>query len=155
MTGPEWEKLVKDLMAKLHTQCKEFVEDTGGQPPLLIQVFSDRRELIDMMTYLDDKDLMEVMIKAYQMQEGVIGTIFVSEAWMAVFDKETEFVRPVNSPDREEVLFFLAEGKGGTFAARALMTRDEKDKVTVGPLQHMSEPGEKITGRFVGNQFKN
>jgi hypothetical protein len=61
----------------------------------------------------------------------------------------------VNSPDREEVLFFLAEGKGGTFAARALMTRDEKDKVTVGPLQHMSEPGEKITGRFVGNQFKN
>lgn len=162
---PELKKIILDNLHSIHDKAKKIVEQTGGHPPILFLLRDSDAEAIDFSTYIEDKDLMAVMIKAYQDQDDVDGSILLTEAWVLKIDTNSEEgkrlekslepqIMPSESPDREEVLFYMVETRGGDIAAQAPITREGK-KTIVGDLQVINPEGkdDRLTGRFVGGTF--
>ena len=156
----ELRTILTNALEKCYQQGKKHMEETGGHPALIVLLFKDRVETIDLSMYIEDKELMAMMKQAYIEKDGVNGTIFMSEAWVLKLDKDSAegkrlaegkepTLKPSESPDREEVLFFLAEAPGGSLAANAPIIRDG-DKTTLGPLE-MTGDNTEVTGRLTKN----
>lgn len=154
----EFQTKMKANLERIHAKVKEHTESTGGQSPILLLIRGTQLDPVDMQPYIDDKEIMAALIKAYQNQDDVDGTILITEAWVSTvaaapdggMPPEAEMILPSEDPDRKEVLFYLAETRQGNLAAQALMTR-EGDALSVGPLQIIADAEHK--GRFVGGTY--
>jgi len=157
--------LLEDLMRNLNEVAKEHVEEHGGHPPVLflLKKDSDEPEVVQLHEYIDDKDLMGSMMQAYRTDPTVLASVFLSEAWTVQYAKDSPEAKridegfgppcqPSESPDREEILFYLAETPGGNMSASAPIIRNGK-KTTVGPLKIMPPNGTEYRGRLTGNLF--
>jgi hypothetical protein len=156
----EFQQKMKIMLERIHKESSEFTERTGGHPPVLILIREDELEAIDFRKFIEDKQLMASMIKAYQNQDHINGTILLTEAWVLAIDAEpdgslppTDHLIPSESPDRKEVLFYMVETRLGNVAAQANMIRDG-DKLTIGPLELLTDEGNSFQGRFVGGSFE-
>jgi len=155
---------LREILNDLYEHSKKIIEKTGGHPPILFLLRNTGKiESIDFSTYIEDKDLMAVMLKAYQDQDDLDGSILLTEAWMVAVDIKSEegkrilggkdpAITPSASPDKEEVLFFLVETKAGTVAADAPIIRKGKH-TSLGPLRIKDAEEGKFSGRFVGGAF--
>ena len=159
----ELEKTITDIFEK----SKKIVQITKGHPPVLFLLRTNGDvESIDFSSYIEDKDLMAVMLKSYQLQDDLDGTILMTEAWVIKVDKDSEIgqrigddslteedlevLQPSESPDREEVLFFMAETKAGDITAQAPIIRKSKNEATLGELEFMMQDASEFRGRFIG-----
>jgi len=158
-----------EIVEELHKISTGFFAEHGSQPPILFVLKGDKlpteRQVVDLQDYIEDKELLASMIQAYQNQDGVIGTIFMSEAWVIKVDTKSEEgkrlirgeaprIQPSESSEREEVLFYMAETLGGNLAAQAPIIRRGK-KATLGKLEFSpgGEDGE-FEGRLIGGTFR-
>ena len=157
------EEIVENLET-LHKTSKMIVELSGGHPPTFMLVRGPKIEAIDFTPYIEDKDLMEVMLKSYKAQDDIDVTILLTEAWALELDAKSELGKqimageaeapiPTDSPDRKEILFYLVETRSGkTYTAQADIIRNG-DQTVLGPLQMMADEKAELRGRFVGSKL--
>jgi hypothetical protein len=151
------EKNIVSFIKIIHEEAiKEFLRK-GEMRPTMFLLHKDRTwSVADLTGFENDKDLFEVMVKAYQLDPKVDGTILLTEVWMIEVDAEKKIdVRPSESPDRVEALFYMAETKFGNAAARAEIVREGKKATALKPLIVMADGlAAEATGRLVGGTFK-
>jgi len=162
----------KLLREALITQVREFhvqamqIVQSGEQhiPILFLLTEGGKIEPIPFTEYIDDKDLAADMLQAFRAKEGVVATIFLSEAWTITIPKDSAAGRrlaagknplrkPSESHDRKECLFYMVQtADNDQFAVQAEIIRGESE-ITFGPLEIMTEDSEdtKMVGRFVGD----
>ena len=165
---PEMRTKLEEILEELYKFVVGFFDEHGAQPPVLVLLTETNvQRIVDLRDYVEDKELMASMIQAYQNQDEVLGTVFVSEAWVLVVDVNSEEgkritegktprIAPSDSPDREEVLFFMAETRGGNLAAQAPILR-KGNKATIGKLVFSPPPyggGGEFEGRLIGGTFR-
>lgn len=165
---PELRKATEETVRAAFVTSKHIMEKYGSHPPVLFLLGDDGvTEMVDLSDYIEDKDMMALMIRSYQAQEGINGSVLLTEAWVVQHDKnspEGKYIAehgypemtPSESPDRKEVLFYMIETKFGNFAAQAPIMR-EGNEVTVGELAFnpWDEGDGDYQGRFIGGISKN
>lgn len=150
---------------------KIFLEDQGLQPCLYVirQGGKDtvKGNIVMLGDFFEDRRLTQSIKMSYQMQEGVVATIFISEAWISVVDKKKDKerfnslvtedgrvkIKPSEDPNRLEALVFLLESKVGTVLAHAPILRE--GKLAVGALEFSpaTQGNEVVTGKLAGSAF--
>lgn len=142
----------------------QFITNQAQAPTLFLLKRGGGWEMVDFTNYIEDKDLMAMMIKAYQMDDRLDGTLLLTEAWMMSIDKDSEegqriekgegpSVMPSESSERKEVLFYMAETRFGNIAAEAEIVREGDKAVEVKALNVLPDVEEDLRGRFIGGQF--
>lgn len=156
---------IVNFMKSVHEEVvPQFLNNQAQAPTLFLLKTGGGWEVVDFSPYIDDKDLMAIMLKAYQMDDRLDGTLLLTEAWMMAIDAESEegkriergedpSVMPSDSPARKEVLFYMAETRFGSIAAEAAIVREGTKAIEVTALHVMPDVEEDLRGRFIGGQF--
>lgn len=146
----------RKMLVSLHEHCKVLFKVIGSQPPMLCIITRDEVKVEPMQDYIESPEIMQAVIKMHTLNN--LGTILVTEAWMATCSKEDiesdkEILRPSEREDREEVVIFVVQTKVGNYAARARILREPND---LGDLEFFDvEDGTgkgDLQGRYIVNQ---
>ena len=146
----------RKMLTDLHVHCKTLFKDIGSQPPMLCIITKDEIKIEPMQDYIGSPEIMQAVIKMHTLNN--LGTILITEAWMASCSKEEmeeddDFVPPSQREDREEVVIFVVQSKVGNYAARARILREPND---LGDLEFFDvEDGTgkgELRGKYIVNQ---
>jgi hypothetical protein len=136
---------IKGMFEVLHSHASKQITKDKEVPAVLLLLTRKDVEIVQMHEYMDNKPMVEFLMKIHSAREDVAGTIFISEAWIASFEPGQEIIAPSKREDKKEVLIFVFKSKLGVIFATAEIEREPSRLLAL----EYADADSEVRGRFV------